>query len=70
MTDDQSGFIAPLFQRPTPVAVKAAGKRLMDYAREANVPNDVAIVDMSIPDDRAELQKDQRLLRWFVSIGE
>jgi hypothetical protein len=68
VTDDDPGsFTAPLMQRPTPPAIKAAGKRLYDYATEYQVPISVPILDMPIPDDLAELQQDRRLLVWFCA---
>jgi hypothetical protein len=65
--NDQDGFTAPTYQRPTPPAIKAAGKRLYDYALITRVPKDMPILNVAIPDDLAELQQDQRLLTWFVA---
>lgn len=67
MTDDSPGeFRAPMFQKATPTAIKAAGRRLVEYALLNDVPSDIAICDMTIPDDLVELRRDQRLLAWYV----
>lgn len=72
MTDDLGEFRAPAYRRRTPTAIKAAGKRLYDYATEHQVPNDIPIVDMVLvgePDEVEALARDQRLLAWFVSLS-
>lgn len=69
MTDDDGqGFIAPRYQRPTPLSIQAAGVRLYAYAVAHNVPNDVAILDMRIPDEPEfdTLAQDQRLMQFFA----
>jgi hypothetical protein len=58
-----------MFQKPTPPAIKAAGKRLVEYALLHDVPQGVAIVDMVIvgsDDEVLALSRDQRLLAWYA----
>ena len=63
-------FRAPSFEPHTPAAVKAAGKRLMAYAKAHNIAPETGIVDMLLVGEADEVEglaRDQRLMQWFVS---
>jgi hypothetical protein len=67
VTDDDPGsFTAPLMHRPTPPAIKAAGRGLYDYALITRVPKDMPILNVAIPIHQPGLRRDQRLLEWYV----
>jgi hypothetical protein len=69
VTDDQGGFRAPIYQRPTPKAVQLAGRRLHRYATEHGVPREQPILEMvlvGLADEVEALARDQRFLSWFT----
>ncbi|HEY1293646.1 MAG TPA: hypothetical protein VGJ60_11230 [Chloroflexota bacterium] len=71
--DDQElgTFHAPEYEDvPTPPAVRAAGARLHAWAKANNVAREVAIFDLPIPDSDVGLQRDMRLMKWFIALQE
>lgn len=70
--DDRGGFRAPEeIVVPTPTAVKAAGRRLLEYARANNIDQPLLTMELvGTAVEVAGLAQDQRFLSWFLALQE